>query len=165
MTQDVYWRVLDHINSFQSQSDVWLSSLPKGAHEKIWAFISEEASKIPIVEPSDYSNLSDLNEATNQRPNLAKQKLWEYVSDNGPFVFEGGRCYFILVHQFDFFDWQHMRIPADDVTDIAQKAFLSKRILHPDEFKVIKNRDRLLFLGAVGMIVFYYVIQLLVMSL
>ena len=159
MTEDEYYRILDHIDACQRQHNPWLSSLPKISHDKIWALISEEALLLPVGKPDDYSSISGLSEADIQKPKLAKQKLWEYISDNGPFVFEGGRCYFISVHQFGFDDWQHMRIPVVDVTDIAQKAFLSERKLQPERFVFQKNRITLGVLCAVALVIIYHLIR------
>ncbi len=129
MSEDQYFLILDHLNACHGQNDGLLSLLPKRVYEQIWSMMSEAARKFPAPTASDFESYEDLREADNLRPQAAKNKLWDYVREHGPFVFEDSRCYFILAHQFGHFDWHYMNIPAIDVTDIAQRAFLSPRRL------------------------------------
>jgi hypothetical protein len=129
MSEEQYFLILDHINACHGQNHGLLSPLPKRFYEQIWSLMSEAARNLPAPNGSDFKSYEDLREADNLRPQAAKDKLCDYVFEHGPFVFEDGRCYFILAHQFGHFDWQDMNIPAIDVTDIAQQAFLSPRRL------------------------------------
>ena len=87
----------------------------------------------------------------------AKRRLLNYVEEEGPFVFEEGRCLFIDVYAFEFDDWRLMRIPARDVTHLAQAAFLTECERDPKSY-FYNHRYEFTFLGIVAILVLLYLL-------
>jgi hypothetical protein len=144
MTLREYNRILDHVNAFRQRDDLFFAELSAATHDKIWKVVAEGASR-----PADFKEF--MSEATK-----AKQRLLQYVLDSGPFLFEDGRCLMIDVRQFNANDWQWPQIPVIDVTDHAQRAFLSPRKLSPEKY----FRERIpLIMFMLGVIAAYFLVQ------
>ncbi len=76
----------------------------------------------------------------------AKRRLLEFVGEEGPFVFEDGRCFFIDVPALELDHWQWMKIPLRDVTTLAQQAFLTEYERDPRAY-FYNNRQMFVFVG------------------
>ena len=144
VTEREYIRLYDRITAMSR--DLMLPTPPQLSPERfhrIWSHIAagEEKAK-------DFDSL--MAAATR-----AKRRLLAYIEEEGPFVFEDGRCLFIDVAAFELDHWQCMSIPIRDVTHLAQKAFLTEYDRDPRAY-FYKRRHKFVILGIVGVVSILY---------
>jgi len=147
VTEREYIRLYARIMAMSG--DFMLSAPPQLSQERftrIWNYLAagEEKAK----------DFDDLMAASTR----AKRRLLAYVEEEGPFIFEDGRCLFIDVLAFELDHWQRMRIPLRDVTHVAQKAFLTEYERDPRSY-FYSHRLQFVILGVVALAaVLYFVL-------
>ena len=119
--------------------------LSKARFDEIWKRVTAGEEK-----PKDFADF--MAAATR-----AKRRLLAYVEEEGPFVFENGRCLFIDVPAFELDDWQWMRIPLLDVTQLGQKAFLTEYERDPKSY-FYNHRHQFVILGIIAIGVILYLV-------
>ena len=135
MTEREYFRLRDRIWSLSANSST-RGEISQERFHQIWAHVARGEE-----------NAEDFG-ALMAAATRAKRRLLKYVEQEGPFVFEDGRCLFIDVGAFELEHWQWPKIPVRDVTPIAQNAFLSEYERGPRAY-FYDHRNELLVFGIV----------------
>jgi len=144
MTEREYIRLYERIMAMSG--DLMLSPPPQLSQEtfaRIWNRLSAGEEKAKDFE--------DLMAAATR----AKRRLLAYIEEEGPFVFEDGKCLFIDVRAFELDHWQWMKIPLRDVTNVAQKAFLTEHERDPRAY-FYNHRHELVVFGVIALVVIIY---------